>query len=42
MPVPMLFVVPREEILAEAPGGLDAAEALWKVRTILKGFELGL
>ncbi len=40
--VPMLFVVPRKENLAETPGVLDATEALRKVRTILNGFELGL
>ena len=38
----MLFVIPRKEILAEAPGVLNAAEALRKVRTVLEGLELGL
>jgi len=40
--VPMLFVVPRKEILAKASGVFDAAEAYRKVRTILEGLELGL
>ena len=39
--MPMLFVVPRKEVLTETPGILDAAEALREVRTILKGLELG-
>ncbi len=36
--MPMLLVIPGKEILVEAPGVLDAAEALRKVRTVLKGF----
>jgi hypothetical protein len=38
----MLLVIPREEILAETPGIFDTAEALWEVRTVLKGLKLGL
>ena len=40
--MPMLFVIPREEVLAVAPGVLDAAEPFRKVRPVLEGFELGL
>jgi len=38
--VVMVLVVPVEEAAAEAPGVLDAAEALGKVRLIFEGFEV--
>ncbi len=40
--VMLVLVVPVEERTTEAPGVLDAAEALRKVRLILQGFEVAL
>jgi len=39
--VVVLFVIPEEEILAKRPAVLDAAEAIRKLRAVLKGFEVG-
>ena len=35
-----VLVVPGEELTAEAPGILDAAEALWEARLIFQSFDL--
>src|SRR3982074_3394447 len=40
--MPVLVVVVREERAAEAPGVLDAAEALGECRAVLQGLELRL
>ena len=39
--VPMLFVIPREEVLAENAAILNGAEPLWELRTVLECLELG-
>ena len=36
----MLSVVPGEELLAKAPGMVQGAEAVWKLRPILQGLKL--
>ena len=40
--VMMVLVVPVEEAAAEAPGVLDAAEALWEAWLIFQGLEVAL
>lgn len=39
--VPMLFVIPAKEVLAEGPAILDGAEPLRELRTVLERPELG-
>ena len=39
--MPVLFVVPGEEHLTETASVFDSPEAIWKLRPVLQGLELG-
>jgi len=38
----VLFVIPLEKLLAEGAAVLDAAEAIWELRAVLREFPVSL